>query len=454
LEPSLDALVTLVSRLGEDVPLDRLLDAIADAVVDITGFDAVILHLVDPAGDLRVAASRGPADLARLHAVVTPRAVIERVMQDGEAQGSLRFVRADRGDRARPGDAWKPRDTLVAPIGTPDGALLGLITVDRPRSGCFPGSLERSLLELLAAEAASALQRNQARELADDRRRAFEHVIADAPLAIAILDGSLCFLEANAAFGRLLSRSAASLTGGRLDALLDRRDIGLMIGSCDDLLDAGDGEVTIDHRFIDDAGREVAVRTHLRVIEAGRVHRLTLQSARTTDRVTPLHREEPEGRASITTPVMPAAREEVARALQRRSRASLVAILWLELRAGPLADAGTADALVERTRILIQALLRTGESLVSARDNAFILLCEGVRSRRSLDPLAQRLIDGVAAGTASPGSLNVGIAFADATMSAAQLLDAAHSALATAVRLGPGRYFARESEDRRGAGPG
>jgi hypothetical protein len=72
----------------------------------------------------------------------------------------IRSGRADLAPDIYPSldpDAWQPDDVLMAPLHSPDGELVGVLSVDLPEGGRKPGRDQCELLEMFAAQAAIAI---------------------------------------------------------------------------------------------------------------------------------------------------------------------------------------------------------------------------------------------------------------------------------------------------------
>jgi len=73
-------------------------------------------------------------------------------------------------------DAWHPEDALLVPLAHSDGHLLGIMSVDEPRSGRRPSDEEIEVLAAVSAHAALALQ--EAQERAEAARHREERQLA------------------------------------------------------------------------------------------------------------------------------------------------------------------------------------------------------------------------------------------------------------------------------------
>jgi hypothetical protein len=173
--PGLSAACDKAIDTFESVDEPGLLEqAIVDGVVSGLGFGAATLNLVRAGGDLHCVAAAGPPEMrAALLGARAKRSLVNGLMARAEVWGTLRFLtdldEADsrRGlsvwtpeavEEARRG-AWRPSHSLIAPMYTPTGQLLGAFSLDCPASGRFPGPAQRALVEAYARRAADRLHR-------------------------------------------------------------------------------------------------------------------------------------------------------------------------------------------------------------------------------------------------------------------------------------------------------
>src|SRR3954471_15154138 len=173
-ELPLSALRSLYHALGGVTRADTLretLQAVVEGVVEGVGFDVAALSFARSDGTFETLAVAGPED-ARLALLgrVQPPDTYDTEFSYAERWGALRFVPHDRvspeilsvgwiPDIAAPEqpDAWHPLDALFAPLYSPTGELLGMLSVDLPLDGQRPGPLQRELLEVFATQAGIAL---------------------------------------------------------------------------------------------------------------------------------------------------------------------------------------------------------------------------------------------------------------------------------------------------------
>ncbi len=240
---TLRALNRAIADLNAARDIAGTLRAVVDGVVGGLGFGAAAVHIVRPDGDLQTAAIAG-CDEARaaLPGTIGQRANWERLLAAGEPWGTLRLVRGQAEcvspapsrtppappacDEAR---SWSPADALFAPLHTPDGELLGVLTVDLPPDGRRPDVWRRELLEMFAAQAAIAVDNARLRTetlLAVSRleqeqralraseesfRQAFENAPSGMAMTSLLPDDRGKLLRVNEALTRMLGYPSATL---------------------------------------------------------------------------------------------------------------------------------------------------------------------------------------------------------------------------------------------------
>ncbi|MYS82836.1 sensor domain-containing diguanylate cyclase [Embleya scabrispora] len=170
------ATLRLLNRVVADLNATRdlkdTLQAVVDGVVSGLGFGVAAVNLVRADGDLEVAAVAGNDELRKAMAgQIGSREGWDRILAAAESWGPLRFL-GHRSGLAEVGDvpswipdlpigdhpeAWHPRDALLAPLHTPEGDLVGVLSVDLPVDGLRPAPWRREVLGMFAAQAAIAV---------------------------------------------------------------------------------------------------------------------------------------------------------------------------------------------------------------------------------------------------------------------------------------------------------
>ena len=164
--------------------LDATLEAVVDGVVEAVGFEVAAVNVVRADGcfEMRAVAGSEDAREALLGAVSAPEDFAEEFAR-ADAWGALRFVPHQRlhgpargwvSSAQEPDVAggWHPEDALFAPLRSPSGELVGILSVDLPRDGRRPGALQRELLEMFAVHAGIAIDNARlAEQLREEHER-------------------------------------------------------------------------------------------------------------------------------------------------------------------------------------------------------------------------------------------------------------------------------------------
>ncbi|MDX2530477.1 diguanylate cyclase CdgB [Streptomyces europaeiscabiei] len=276
-----------VEGLHRASTLADTLQAVSDGAVTALGFELACLNLVRPDGDLVVASFSGNAEAeALITGRVGSREAWERRLSMGDAWGDLRFIPHTEGwvlddddvpqwytegPSPRSDGEWHPSDRLFAPIyvrhvqGSDQSSdeLIGVLSVDRPRSGRRPGPLQREALQTYAFQAGIAvstarlranmqrallrLEREQQALRASEEsfRQAFEY--APSGFAITEMDGELHgrILRTNDALCRLLGRPASAMRRYSFSDLVHPEDIGTLLTTS---MEGGRAELRLGRR--------------------------------------------------------------------------------------------------------------------------------------------------------------------------------------------------------------
>ena len=233
---SFEHLQELVRRLSAGLDLPSTLDAVAQAVVDVLGFEVAVVNLTTDSGDLDVVAVAGDEGArATLLGQRGTRSVWDSLLTRAQHWGGLRFI--DHRDSieldlvtwtpdlpvADHPDAWHPLDQLFAPMWSPAAGLIGVLSVDVPRDCRRPGRLQCALLELFAIQAAAAIENARLRTAAIEREKEtsvllarMSTLVASAPVAIVEFDP--------AGLITLWNPVAEKLFGWRAQEVLGRRN--------------------------------------------------------------------------------------------------------------------------------------------------------------------------------------------------------------------------------------
>ena len=229
----LDALHDLIGRVNGCRTLMETLQAVVEGVVDVVGFDVAAVNFVHPDETFEVLAVAGNAQArAQLLGQRLPADTFEREIAVAERWGSLLFVPHERHVE-QPGhgwwlpdlepvdvpDAWHPQDALFAPLCSPAGELVGMLSVDLPHDRRRPGVVQREMLEMFAAQAGIAIDNARLTERLRTSEEAFRLAFEGAGIAMAVLSVAGPhrgrYVRVNSALCRLVGRSEEELLGLR-----------------------------------------------------------------------------------------------------------------------------------------------------------------------------------------------------------------------------------------------
>src|SRR3954453_916959 len=237
--PAMRELQRLILRLNAGPDLATTLQTVVDGVVEGLGFGVAVVNLVHDPDFVQVVAVAGSEEAtSALLGEAGTLADWEAEFAVADHWGGLRFVghgAVSAGERlptwvpdlpvddAATGDAWHPLDALFAPLHSPAGELIGILSVDLPTDGRRPGPLQCELLEMYGVQAAIAIDNARLTEAlrAEERRlaaseRAFRLAFESAPVGMSVVDlheNPGHYLRVNEAMCRTLGYSADQLVG-------------------------------------------------------------------------------------------------------------------------------------------------------------------------------------------------------------------------------------------------
>lgn len=284
--PLLDGVLSVVRKLGRSTSLRDTLDLILDGIVRVVGFDAAAVNVTTPHGDLRVEAVAGPPGVERLLDTVRPMSFWTEVLEAAESWGELRFFSHERDqslvDRfttwsaertvGPEPDAWHPDDSLLAPMWGGDGSLIGVISVDEPRSGRRPDREQCTILELFASQAAKAIMDAQDRQAGDAGRRqaesrwrlAFEH----SPTGMALVSPGRGVIEVNDALVAMLGKPRSELLATNWADFTHPEDVDHDNALFDELLAGTRNSYQLEKRFFRGDGNVLWASLHVGSVSA------------------------------------------------------------------------------------------------------------------------------------------------------------------------------------------
>jgi signal transduction histidine kinase len=162
------------------------LQAIAEGVAEIAGFDLVGISAARDDGYLHTLVVVGPEEASRvLLDSLAPTGPLLDQLQVADDWGALKFVPHDRlvldidkwgwtSDAPRedlPPGAWHPDDMLVAPLEDDAGRFIGFLGMELPRDGMVPSAEKRTMLAAYARQATTAIRGTLERERLSEQVR-------------------------------------------------------------------------------------------------------------------------------------------------------------------------------------------------------------------------------------------------------------------------------------------
>ena len=189
------ALVAVHTAVG----LHATLQAVAEGVTTSTPYQDVAVTIAEEphAPELRAIAVEGSPEMREaLLGTTCRRADMLAHLATGEAWGVLRFHSGVVLDDGLPTyvpdyqpldlpDAWGPEYELSAPLYAPDGELIGMLSMDRPRGGRIPPTWVNDVLELFAEQAVIAILNARRHEQALRAMETLEREKAELHAAVA-----------------------------------------------------------------------------------------------------------------------------------------------------------------------------------------------------------------------------------------------------------------------------
>ncbi len=176
-------------------------------------------------------------------------------------------------------DAWHPLDALFAPLYSPGGELVGMLSVDLPEDQRRPGPIHRELLEIFATQAGLAIDKVRLTDqlLAEKTRleaseATFRLVFEGAGNGMATIafDGPERgrILRVNDAFCRITGYAADQLVGARLASFLRDEEPEQTRRELEEAA-AGNGTYRFERVFTHPSGNEIWVGGTAAIVERG-----------------------------------------------------------------------------------------------------------------------------------------------------------------------------------------
>lgn len=278
--------------MGAGRSLAETLQAVVDGVVDGLGFGIAVLNLRHADGKFEVFAVAGsPEAREALLGRVSAADIFDADFAIADEWGGLRFVPHERlpegevtgwvpdvpvsDDPA----AWHPLDALFAPLYSPSGELVGMLSVDLPEDQRRPGPIHRELLEIFATQAGLAIDKAR---LTDQLRAEKARLEASETTFRMVFEGAgngmatIAFdgpdagrvLRVNDAFCRITGYDADKLLGTRLPDFLRDEEPGQSRREFDEVA-AGNAPYRFERLFSQPSGNEIWLGGTAAIVEQG-----------------------------------------------------------------------------------------------------------------------------------------------------------------------------------------
>jgi diguanylate cyclase (GGDEF)-like protein/PAS domain S-box-containing protein len=250
---------------------DEVLQGAADAIVDIVGFDIVALNIRRDDGNFEVRAVSGSEEarevvLGHIVSAVELDDFLKRAIE----WGTLRYLPYDRQlatggtiesgyvpdlpppDASQP-DAWHPEDMLSAMIYSPNGDIVGFISVDLPRDRRRPGPFQRELLSVVAGQVGIAVHQARLNDRLRSSEQAFRLAFDNAGNGICIVSlrdrDAGRFVRVNPAMADIVGLSTQQLLAGNIADLRHPGDQPLDLEALREVLLEG-GPYRFERRYL------------------------------------------------------------------------------------------------------------------------------------------------------------------------------------------------------------
>ena len=215
---TVDGLVTLARDLSLATDMTTTLKIFAKAITDLADFECAAINLVNDDGDLVVVSVVGPGDVEEtLLGSVGSRAMWDQEIALSTRHGSVHlsldlagtpddmpmWMSDDESWFARTADdpkAWRVEYGLYVPMYDGGGELLGVVSVDLPRSGLMPDHAQLATLEVLARQAETAIAAAQTLDRTALDEHVYGAVFEVTGSAMCIADGSGRLTQTNRQF--------------------------------------------------------------------------------------------------------------------------------------------------------------------------------------------------------------------------------------------------------------
>lgn len=454
-------------RVGGTLDLDRTLDQVVQAVVELVGFRVAVLNLLTAQGDLEVVTVAG-SDEVRTELLGSRETLAswEGLLAAAQPVGALRFADASVAmpgavwlpDLPRTDDprAWQPEDALFAPLHGADGRLLGVLSVDLPADGLRPDEHTCELLELFAVQASLALDHARVHARLQRSESLFQRTFEHSPVGMAVFDGQRRFVRVNPGYCRFLGLPEQDLLG-RTILEFSHPDDRAVVTSISDRVRTGSESFTgVERRYLRPDGSVVWGRVTLILLDGDGEQEVLASVVDTTEARAVA--AELERRAS-SDPLTGLANRSTFEAVLAGRLAGVhqVAVLFCDIdRFKQVNDSlghAAGDELLREVAQAVSDVLRTQDLAARLGGDEFVLLLGDVKGPEHAVSVAERVRLAarrrVHLGDRSVlSSMTVGVALSEPGVTGDQLLARADRALYRAKGLGRDRVeLARAPDD-------
>jgi len=222
----------VITGVHSNVGEDSTVQAVTDAVVTFAGFGVAVVSVLRPGGVMETVAVAGSEDAkGQLLGLRRSRRHYDEEFDVARRWGTLLFVphqrlpdavqrgwiprTASNGRRRSRRRVWHQLDALYAPLRSPTGEFLGVLSVDLPVNGTRPGRRQRELLEILAVQAGIAIDNARMAEQLRAGEKLFRWAFDGAGTGMALISTAPGkygrYVRVNPAFAHIVGRSAEEI---------------------------------------------------------------------------------------------------------------------------------------------------------------------------------------------------------------------------------------------------
>jgi len=222
----------VITGVHSNVGEDSTVQAVTDAVVTFAGFGVAVVSVLRPGGVMETVAVAGSEDAkGQLLGLRRSRRHYDEEFDVARRWGTLLFVphqrlpdavqrgwiprTASNGRRRSRRRVWHQLDALYAPLRSPTGEFLGVLSVDLPVNGTRPGRRQRELLEILAVQAGIAIDNARMAEQLRAGEKLFRWAFDGAGTGMALISTAPGkygrYVRVNPTFAHIVDRSAEEI---------------------------------------------------------------------------------------------------------------------------------------------------------------------------------------------------------------------------------------------------